>query len=260
MFIIVLFLIFEIPFISNAAGIYDNNLMSANNKKEKFENIKDNKINAVNNDIGKSTSEYDIELLSILKKNIMIQKMQDKPSSYQQYYLTDAGRNNYVQFTNSKEIDAQILLETEMVWKEIKEDLIYLNIILNKIDILAKNFLDEYLDENIDSNYVLITDINNIRQPKRKRNFYENQNMLSGIIYQNDINYKHQDNYKTLSSYDDDLNGAYGSDNKKNGDEQNILSLIYLWEKYSDIIIAVLGAAILLLIISSLIKFLTRSR
>jgi len=220
-FSIVLFLIFEIPIISNAAGIYDNSLKNVDKKKnEKLENINANEINLLNDNRDKIASEYDIELLSILKKNTMIQKIQNKPLSYQQYYLTSAGRSGYTQFISNNGIDVLTLLETEMGWKEIKADLNYSIIIFNRIDIWAKNFLDE----RIDTNYVLSTDVNSIRQPKRKRNLYENQNIFSSMIYQNDTHYKHQDGYKISSSYNDKLNSVYEDDN---GDEQNRLSLIY---------------------------------
>lgn len=263
MFTLVLFLIFEIPIISNAAGIYDNSLMNIDNKNnEKLEYIKTNKIHIFNETFEKIASKYDMELISIFKKNAMIQKIQDKPSKYQPYYSVDAGRGNYIQFINNDEIDAQTLLETEVVWQEIKTDINYLNSLLNKVDIEAKYFLDEYFDEHIDTNYVLITGINNIRQPKSKRNLHQSKNILAGIIYQNDTHNKHQDDKSSgYNSYsdNDELNSAYGGDNKKNSDEQNIFSLIYLWEKYSDIMVGVLIIAILWLVIASLIKFLTRT-
>lgn len=45
----------------------------------------------------------------------------------------------------------------------------------------------------------------------------------------------------------------------KNSDERNILSLICLWEKYSDVIFGVLAIVILWLITENLIKFITRA-
>lgn len=256
MFTILFFLISEIPIISNAAGIYDDSLRNIDKKKnEKLENIKANETNILNGNIDKIASEYDIELLSILKKNTMMQKIQDKAPSNQQHYSMDVGIND-VQFISNDGVDAQILLETKLVWKEVKADLNQSDIFFNKIDILTKSFLDEYLDEHMDIYYTLNTDTNSVMQPKRKHNLYKNKNMLSNMIYQNDAQYKHQNTYKTSSSYNDNLNNEYGDDNS---DETNMLSLIYLWKKYSDVIVGVLAIIILWLGIVNLIKLLMRA-
>lgn len=255
MFTILFFLICGIPIISNAAGIYDNSLRNIDKKKnEKLENIRANETNILNGNIDKISSEYDVELLSILKKNTMIQKIQDKAVSNQQHFSMDAGISD-IQFISNDGIDAQILLETKMVWKEIKADLNQPDIFFNKIDIWTKSFLDEYLDEHIDINYVLNADANIVMQPKRKLNLYKNKNMLSNMIYQNDTQYKHRNTYEVSSGYNDELNSAYGD----NDDETNMLSFIYLWKKYSDVIVGVMVITILWLVITSLIKFLMRA-
>lgn len=254
---IVLFLVYEMPIISHAAGIYDIRLRNVDKEKnEKFENVNANKINLLSDNIDQISAEYDIELLSILKKNTIIQEIQDRPPSYQQHYSAGAGRSSYIQFIGNNVIDAQILLEAEMDWNEIKADLNYSIIFLNKVNMWAKNLLDEYVDEHIDTNYVLSSHINSVSQPMRKHNLYENKGILSSMAFQKNTHYKNQDIYKIPLSYNEAVNSAYDN---KNSDERNILSFIYLWEKYSDVIFGVLVIVIVWLITANLIKFITRA-
>lgn len=250
-FRIILLLIFEMPNISNAAGVYDNSLINADKKKnEGIKNIDVNEINLLNHNADNIKSEYDVELRSIFEKNIIVQKIQNKPSSYKQYYPYYVGTNNYVQLINNDGIDAQLLLETMMVWKEIKADLKQSNVFFNNIEIWANNFIVEYLDVN----YVSSADAGNMGQKNEIRNSYEGENMLSNMAYKNDAYYRSQDKHKTS------LNNNYQLNNKYEGrDENSVLSLIYLWEEYSDIIVGMLAIVILWLFIANLIKFLTRT-
>lgn len=259
--IISLFLVFGIPIIPNAAGIYDDSLINVD--KKKLENIKADEMHFLNDNLGKAISDYDIELISILKKNALIHNLQDKPLSYQQFDLTDVVNTKFIQVASNDKIDVQALLETEMVWMKIKADLNYGNILLNTFDKWTTNLLDKYLGENINTNLVLVTNIQTIRPSNDKLNFYENPNRLSSMVDQSYAHVKSEDySYKISSSNDNGLNNAYGSDGDaygNNGDKENILSIIYLWKMYSDTIIVILVIAVLWLIVTGLLKFLTRN-
>lgn len=235
--VIILLLIFEVPIISNAAGINDDSFMNHKNKKnEEVENIKTNPMHVFNDSFDKAESEYNIELLSILKKNKIIQKIQDKPLNYQQYQLHDTGGSDFIKVILNDEIDVPILLETESVWEEIKGGLNYKNIIIDKVDAWTQDILDKYYDEKIDTNFLLVSDVNFIKQSNNKNNSYKPTNMLSSIIYQGDTHRI-----------------------QKNDDNQNILSVIYLWKKYSDFIVGALIIALLWQGIAILMKFLMKT-
>lgn len=248
-FRIILLLIFEMPNISNAAGVYDNSLINADKKKnEGIKNIDVNEINLLNHNADNIKSEYDVELRSIFEKNIIVQKIQNKPSSYKQYYPYYVGTNNYVQLINNDGIDAQLLLETMMVWKEIKADLKQSNVFFNNIEIWTNNFIVEYLD--ITS--VWGADAGNMGQ--------KNEIPNSSVMYKNDVYYRSQDKYKASVNNNYESNDNFELSNRYEGyGENSVLSLIYLWEEYSDIIVGMLAIVILWLFIANLIKFLTRT-
>jgi hypothetical protein len=187
----------------------------------------------------------------------MIQEMQGKPSNYQQNYSAGA---NYVHFINNDERDVGILLEAEMDWNNIKSNLNYLNILFRKINIWSENFLAKYLDENEHINYVFIAD-NNFRKPKSDCKLCKKENVFASLHNQKN-NYQDVYNVSTGNkspSYNSGLDSAYQGDNKENGEENNILSLIYLWERYSDTIVGVLLILTLWVVLVSLFKFLTRT-
>jgi hypothetical protein len=232
---IILLLIFEMPIISNAAAINDDSFISHNNKNKEFANIKNNMIHVFNGNFDKATSEYNIELLLAFKKSEMIKNIEGKPLNNKKYYLTDSGISNFFQIISNDEIDGQMLLETEMVWEEIKGGLKDKKIFVDKINGWTQDILDKYLDENTDTDFLLVSDINSIKQSTNKNDFYKPKNMPSSIIYQEET---------------DRIN--------QNDDKLKILSINYLWEKYSDVIVGVLIFAILWRGIVNLMKFLTK--
>lgn len=257
--IIILFLIIGIPIISNAASVYDDSLMNA--EKEKQENIKTNKIYFLFDHPGKTMSAYEIELASILKKNTMAQKIQDKPVSYQQNNLIGAGDGGFIQVAFSGEIDVQALLETATDWREIKADLRDVSAFLDEFDRWTTVLFDEYLVENINTNLSLVNNIqtlgsqsNGNGQLKGKIRI-QGKNRLSDMIHQNHAQMKGRDSYKISSSHNNEGHETYEDDDNK----ENILSIVYLWNMYSDTIILVSIIVASWLVITSLIKILTRN-
>lgn len=248
-FRIILLLIFEMPNISNAAGVYDNTLINADKKKnEGIRNIDVNEINLPKHKTDNIKSEYDAELRSIFEKNTIVQKIQNKPSSYEQYYPGYASTNNFVQFIDNDGVDAQLLLETMMGWQEIKADLKQSNIYFKNIEIWANNFIVEYLD--ITS--VWGADASNV--------WDKNEIPNSSVMYKNDVYYRSQDKYKASVNNNYESNDDLELSNRDEGyGENSMLSLIYLWKEYSDIIVGVLVIVILWQLIANLIKFLTRT-
>jgi hypothetical protein len=238
-----LLLFFGMPIISNAAGVYDSSLINVD--KEKVENIKTEKVHILND---KTASEYDIALLAILKKHTILQKMKSNTSNNQNYSM-NADTNNFIHGVSNDEIDAQILFEAVETWKEIKNDLNYINILLNRIDIWTQHFLYKNVDPNLI--FVLGIDetvlLNNTESSSKnnKNAAYKNQN----FIYANGS-----------SSNKGGWNGGRnGGDGRSDFDiKENVFSLIYLWGKYSDIITGVLIIAALWLLVTSLISILVR--
>ena len=251
--IIILFLAFGIPIIPNAAGIYDNSL--TNIDKKKLEDTKANEINYLNGSPIKTTSEYEIELMSILNKNALIRRLEDKSLTQQKSNLAATENTNLFMIAPNNEIDAQYLLVAEMDWVEIKSGLNNINKLLNAFDRWTTHFLDEYLSQNINTNLVLVNNIKQVNMSNDNLNFYE-QKRLSRADYKNNENIKYEeDSYKTSSGYHNGSNNAYESDS----DKKNILSIIYLWRKYSDTIVVLSIIASLWLAMSSFIKYLTRN-
>jgi len=242
------FLIFGIPVIPNAAGIYDDRLMNADNQKK--ENIKTNEMQFLSDNLVKTSSDYEVELTSLLKKNTIKHKIENNLLSHDKFYSTDADSSHFIRAAPNGEMG---VLGTEMDWVEIKADLKDVAARLNAIDRSATKFLDEYLSQNINANLVFVFNIKGNSQPSDELNFYEKKR-LSNVVHQGDENTKVEGfSYKLSSSYNNELNGVYES-----GTEQkNILSIIYLWRMYSDTIVDVVSIiATLWLVIAGLIKFL----
>lgn len=247
----IFFLILGMPVIPNAAGIYDNRLMNADSQKK--ENIKTNEMQFLNGNPIKASSDYEVELTSLLKKNIIKHKFENNLLSYNKFNSTDADSNQFIQVTPNSEIDTQALLETEMDWVEIKADLKDIATHLNSFDRSATKFLDDYLSQNINTNLVLVFNIKSNSQSNNELNFYEKKR-LSNVIHQGGAHMKvEDDSYKLSSIYNNELNSAYQS----GGEKKDILSIIYLWKMYSDTLVLVVSIiATLWLVIASLIKFL----
>jgi hypothetical protein len=198
-------------------------------------------------------------LLSILKENTIKQLIQEKPLGNIKSYVPGTSGSDFVQAISNEEIDAQALLETVVVWTEIKQDLNYINNISNTINTWTSQLFDVNMDENIDSNMVLTTNIQTITHPTDKPNLLKSINTLSNI-YQGDTKEKYQNNYKIPSSYDYATNNFYEKQNntEKINSEKSLFSIIYLWNMYSDIIVITIGVLIVLIAISGLIKFLSK--
>lgn len=252
--IIILSLVFGIPISTNAAGIYDNSLLNSDNKKkEKLESIYIDAIHSLNKNIDEAASEYEVELLSIQKKNKIKYSLQDKSLNYQKFYLADTGSNNLIKVIYNDDSYPLSLLKENAGWEEIKASLNYTNMFFNAVDSLINKNIDEYFGGNRNANLVLITNIQTIRSSSGKPNSYE-KNKLFNVGYQGEGRVKGEEYaHITTSTYNDALNSKYGRD------EENIFSIIYLWKMYSDaIVIILLIITTLWLVIASLIKFLTQ--
>lgn len=253
-FLLVMLFVFFAPISSNAASIYQDNLITIN---KKLENTAASNLITLNNNM--ENTEYDVELLSFLKKETMVQKIQGKASSYHQYSSNNIEEKSYVQFINNDEIDANILLETEMDWRNIKANLKDLNFLYKKIDNWIDSYLSTYIDEIIYINYIL-TD-NNHKKQISDCDLCRKENMLANLHYKKD-NYQYiynASNGNKSSNYNSNLDNAFRSNKEENDTEHNIFSFIYLWEMYSGVIVGVLSMLALLGVIVSLFKFLTRT-
>lgn len=253
--IMLLLFFLGLPIISNAASVNDSNLTSIDESKS--EHTKADKVHLLN---GKTASEYEIALLSILKKNTMQQKMQPNTSNKQQNYLTNMDANNFINGVSNDEIDAQVLLETKETWAEIKDDLNYINILLNKVN----TWTEDFLYKNIDPNLIFVFNVNETALLNNTESSSKNS--------QNTATYKNQkfayadDGLPSnlLSNHEVRHNG--GQNNYRQGDaidtseiKKNVFSLIYLWEEHSDMITVVLIILVLWLLATSLISILARS-
>ncbi len=246
--------VFWVPISSNAAGIYPDNLITIN---KKLENTATSDLITSNNNM--ESTEYDVELLSFLKKETIAKKIQGKSLSYQQYSSNNIEEKSYVQLINNDEIDANILLETEMDWHNIKANLKELNFLYKKIDNWLGSYLPTYVNENRNISYILIDNI--YKKQLTDCALCEKQNMLANLHYKKD-NYQYiysTTNGNKFSNYNSNLDSAFRGNNKENDTEHNIFNFLYLWEMYSGVIVGILSILALLGIIVSLFKFLTRT-
>lgn len=243
---------------SNAAGIYDNGLMNIEYKqREHFGNTKNNDVYFLNDNTVKTTSAYQIELISILKKNTIKHKLQDK-SSRKQLDSTASDSIKYNQVSFNGDIDMQVVVKSEMDWTGIKFYLKDAAIFWNEFESRTTDIIDEYIGQNLNTNLVLGSNIKESRMRGDKLNSYEKKISFNSI-YQIDTHAKGTDvSYQIPSSFNDDLNGSgWNNEQDSNGDEQKILSVIYLWRMYSDTIIILVSVFVTLwIILKILIKFL----
>jgi hypothetical protein len=207
------------PIISIAASVYDFNNTNMSLVESKKTNVA-----ATTDNNSENVSTYKSELLSILRKNSLLKKIQDK-SSTENYLITEE-KSSFIQDFASDDVDAQILMETEATWKEIKDELNYLNVFFNKIDMWAESFLAR----NIDGNLTLISAIQNTKNVSHAK-FQDNQ-----IQFQNHFLSSPTNNNK--SSYNGESNESRNT-YEKNPYEKNVFSFLYLWEKYDNYIIGI---------------------
>ena len=255
---IFLVLLFGVQFSSNAAAIIDNSLMAVDKKKERLELIK----KTVGTDFltdhsDEVASEYEAELMAVLKKNTIKHEVQGNQLNPKHLFFVGSGIRQFIQGKSRDEIDAQSFLETEKDWLEIKGDLKKVSIFWSALNSRVSVFFDEYLNQDINTDLFFGSNIKGSGNSGRESNY--NKNIFSNVAYKStkDAKVGYLSN-KTPENNNDELTNVDVRDgDNKIGDEGKILSIIYLWKIYSDTIVSGLSIiAILWLIIASLIKFL----
>jgi hypothetical protein len=232
-----------IPVISNAAGIYEN----AEDSPMKLQ-----KINAPSPSDDENVSVYETELVLILQKHHLIQKVQEnKDTMSTQYGIEDKNSSFIETIIFNNDVDARVLLETEATWKEIKNKVDYLNIFFNKIDMWAEDFLAN----NIDTNLILISDNNEIKRAKKVKNLRnKHTEKHDSLLTLNKVNHSNSSGSSAGTG-----SGVSASGSKEKIDYgKNTFNLLYIWEKYSDIIIGVLVVIGLWSVVRSLIHITSR--
>ncbi len=255
---IFLVLFFAAQFNCNAAAILDNSLMDVDKKKEKLELIKKTVgTNFLNDNSVKASSEYETELIAILKKNTLKHEVQGNRLNHKRLFFVGSGSSQFIKGESKDEIDAQSFWETDREWGEIKGDLKKVSTFWSALNRRVSIFFDEYLSQNINTDLVFGSNIKDRSNSGGESNY--NKNIFSNVAYKRttDETVKYL-SYKTSANNNDEPNNVDVSEgDNKISDEGKILSLIYLWKIYSDTIVSVLSIiAILWLMIASLIKFL----
>lgn len=236
-----------LPIVSSAAGIYESieieKLSSESKKNNTSISVSDNE----------NISTYKSELSSILRKNGLLKKIERQKSSPENYLVAEE-KSSFIQDFASEDIDAQILMETEETWKAIKDQLDYLSILFNKIDMWAEDHLVTDEDLLLISN---ITRIEKSRYVKFRRSQFQYQNHYFLEPTAKDKRERGNPNYNASYDYNDYLNSTSNS-RQKNPYEKNVFSLLYLWEKYSSYIIGLGVIFIFWTVAQSLIHLMNR--
>ena len=244
--VILLLFFWILPVISNAAGIYEN--------VEDFP-IKSQKTNAPSTSNDEKVSVYETELVLILQKHNLLQQVQENTDTTPTHYGIEDKNSSFIETIVNNDVDARVLLETEATWKEIKNKLDYLNIFFNKIDMWAEDFLAN----NIDTNLILISDNNEIKHANKVKNLrsHKNTEKHDSLLALNKVNNRSNSSNSSNSS-NFSSSSSSSSSNEKIDYGKNTFNLLYIWEKYSDIIIGVLVVIGLWSAVRSLINITSR--
>jgi hypothetical protein len=235
-----------LPVTSNAAGIYESTEID----KLLPDSQKNNTSNATPNN--ENIPTYKSELSSILQKHGLLKKIEGQKSSSENNLVTEE-KSSFIQELANEDIDAQILMETDATWKEIKDKLDYLNILFNKIDMWAEDHLVT------DGEIPLISSIERIEKShyvKFRRNQFQYQNHY--FFEQKTKNNKRERGSPNYNDNYDDYSNTSPNSRQKNPYEKNVFSLLYLWEKYSGYIIGLGVIFVFWTVAQSLIHLMNR--